>query len=205
MPMKGLTQSTILIGHLGEKRNNPDKFALLVMNTILGGSGAMTSRLGETIRSSEGKAYMVWSDFGFGRDEGLFRVITQTAAPNTLWVIRKVQEMLKETAESPRFTKEELERAKKSILRSLVRDYETRFSQVKDLARFRLLDYPSPYLEVFQKEINRVDTGDLERVARQYLHPESLSVLAVVPESDMGVLEKELSSEGGDVEIRKIP
>ncbi|QQR80316.1 MAG: insulinase family protein [Deltaproteobacteria bacterium] len=87
----GLTQSTIFLGHLGTSRDNPDKFAIQVMNFLLGGGGALNSRMGEEIRSNAGKAYVVYSDFGFGKDKGVFRLIAQTALANTDWVVKKFE------------------------------------------------------------------------------------------------------------------
>ena len=182
IPREGLTQSTVLIGHLGAKRDNPDKFPLLVMNFILGGSGSLTSRLGEEIRSSAGKAYAVWSDFGFGKDYSLFRAVAQTQLENTAWVVQKIESMIRDLSERPDFTEDEIRRAKQAILRSLVFDFETRFAQVREQAKFHLWGYPKNYLELFQKEIAKVSRADLERVAKKYLHPDGLKVLLVTDE-----------------------
>jgi predicted Zn-dependent peptidase len=175
LPRPDLTQSTVVMGHLGAKRDNPDKFALVVMNFILGGSGSLTSRMGQEIRSTAGKAYGVWSDFGFGRDLGTFRTVAQTALENTGWVIQKMREMVTALAQGGDVTPEETEAAKRAILRSLVFDFETRFAQV----RFRLWGYPDDYLVRFQKAIAAVTPGDVRRVAQRYLHPEGLKVLVV--------------------------
>jgi predicted Zn-dependent peptidase len=179
LPRPDLTQSTVVMGHLGAKRDNPDKFALVVMNFILGGSGSLTSRMGEEIRSTAGKAYGVWSDFGFGRDLGTFRTVAQTALENTSWVIQKMREMVTALAQGGDVTAEETEAAKRAILRSLVFDFETRFAQVREQARFRLWGYPDDYLVRFQKAIAAVTPGDVRRVAQRYLHPEGLKVLVV--------------------------
>lgn len=185
VPQKGLTQATILIGHLGAKRENPDKFPLLVMNFIFGGSGALTSRLGEEIRSSAGKAYAVWSNFGFGRDYGLFYAVAQTALENTQWVVNKMAEMIRSAAKRPDFGKKEVESAKRAILRSLVFDFETRFNQVKEQARFHFWGYPEGYLVTFQKKIAGVSKEEVDRVAQEYLHPDGCKVLVVTDEKDL--------------------
>ncbi|HSA60581.1 MAG TPA: pitrilysin family protein [bacterium] len=179
LPRPDLTQSTVVMGHLGAKRDNPDKFALIVMNFILGGSGSLTSRMGEEIRSTAGKAYGVWSDFGFGRDLGIFRTVAQTALENTGWVIHKMKEMVTALAQDGGVTPEETSAAKRAILRGLVFDFETRFAQVREQARFRLWGYPDDYLVRFQKGIAAVTPEDVLRVAKQYLHPEGLKVLVV--------------------------
>lgn len=206
IPRKNLTQSTIVVGHLGGKRSNPDKYPLLVMNFILGGSGALTSRLGEEIRSSAGKAYSVWSDYGFGKDFGLFREIAQTQLENTEWVTQKLKEILKTVAQQPNFTDQEVDSAKKAILRGLIFDFETRFSQVKEQARFRLWGYPKNYLEIFQHEVGAVTQRDVERVAKKYLHPDGLKILVVTDESMAESLKASLAGLAGPkgVEIRRM-
>lgn len=192
IPRKELTQSTIVIGHLGARRENPDKYALLVMNFILGGSGSLTSRMGEEIRSNAGKAYGVWSDFGFGKDLGLFRGVAQTALDNTVWVVKKMDEMITAMATDANVSPQEVEDAKKAILRSLVFDFETRFSQVKEQARFHLWGYPDDYLVRFQKGIAAVTPEDVKRVAKAYLHPEGLKTLIVTDEKQAEAVKKEL-------------
>lgn len=191
---KDLTQSTVVVGHLGSRRDNPDKFALVVMNFILGGSGSLTSRLGEEIRSTAGKAYGVWSDYGFGRDLGLFRALAQTSLENTAWVTHKMEDMIVAFHEGVKegATLEETDKAKKAILRSLIFDFETRFAQVKEQVRFRLLGYPDDYLVRFQKGIAAVTPKEVQRVAKSYLHPEGLKTLIVTEEGEAGKLESEL-------------
>jgi predicted Zn-dependent peptidase len=184
IPRKELTQSTVVLGHLGTNRTNPDKYPLLVMNFILGGSGSLTSRMGGEIRSNAGKAYDVWSDFGFGRDLGVFRAMAQTAIENTDWVVKKIGEMIATLAKDGHVTPEENEKAKLAILRSLVFDFETRFAQVKEQARFRLWGYPDDYLVRFQKGVAAVTPADVARVAKSYLHPEGLKTLVVTDEKE---------------------
>ena len=162
------------------------------MNFILGGSGSLTSRMGGEIRSNAGKAYGVWSDFGFGKDLGLFRAVAQTALENTVWVVKKMDEMITEMAKDPKTSLHEVEDAKKAILRSLVFDFETRFSQVKEQARFHLWGYPDDYLVRFQKGIAAVTPEDVKRVAKEYLHPEGFKTLIVTDEKQAEAVKKEL-------------
>jgi predicted Zn-dependent peptidase len=97
--------------------------------------------MGEEIRSTAGKAYGVWSDFGFGRDLGIFRAVAQTALENTGWVVKKMKDMIAVMAQDGGVTPEETAAAKRAILRGLVFDFETRFAQVREQARFRLWGY----------------------------------------------------------------
>ncbi len=55
---KDLTQATLVLGHVGIDRRNPDFYAVAVMNYILGGGG-FSSRLVRRIRDEQGLAYDV--------------------------------------------------------------------------------------------------------------------------------------------------
>ena len=63
---KDIDQTVIRMGHLGIDKNNPDLYAISVMNTILGGNG-FSSRLMSVVRAKEGLAYNVDSSFRAGR------------------------------------------------------------------------------------------------------------------------------------------
>jgi zinc protease len=69
---KDLTQANIILGHLGISRENPDYYAALVMNYILGGGG-FASRLMDNIRDNRGLAYDVHSSFSANKYGGSFQ------------------------------------------------------------------------------------------------------------------------------------
>ena len=71
---RGITQANIILGHIGVSRDNPDYYALTVMNYILGGGG-FSSRLVEEIRNKRGLAYSVVSFFDPGKYPGYFQVM----------------------------------------------------------------------------------------------------------------------------------
>ncbi|MBT9537744.1 MAG: insulinase family protein, partial [Nitrospirae bacterium] len=74
---RDVTQATIIIGHLGISRDNPDYYAVSVMNYILG-SGGFSSRLMQKIRDELGLAYDVRSFFTASKGKGLFQAEVQT-------------------------------------------------------------------------------------------------------------------------------
>src|SRR5207248_1537413 len=74
---KDLTQATVVLGHVGIDRKNPDFYAVSVMNYILGGGG-FSSRLVNRIRDEQGLAYDVDSGFDAHVMPGSFSVRLQT-------------------------------------------------------------------------------------------------------------------------------
>ena len=75
---KELNQSSVSVAHPGIDRANPDRYAVQLMNSILGG-GSFSSRITESVRSNEGLAYSARSAFPTGgREPDLFQATVQT-------------------------------------------------------------------------------------------------------------------------------
>ena len=73
-----VNQGRVSLGHLGARLGNPDRYALQIMNHILGGGG-FTSRVMSQVRSDEGLAYSAGTGFGFGvHYDGSFRAFFQS-------------------------------------------------------------------------------------------------------------------------------
>ena len=71
-----VTQANINLGHLGITRDNPDYYAVELMNYLLG--GGFNSYLISKIREEEGWAYDVGSALGQAKYAGEFSVSLQT-------------------------------------------------------------------------------------------------------------------------------
>ncbi len=173
---KPVTQSNIVIGNGGISRDNPDYYAAVVMNHILG-AGSLTSRLMEDIRNRRGLAYSVASMFEGRKYPGPFMVFLQTKNRSTTEAIKATMENL-ERVRSELVSEKELEDAKKY----LVGNFPQRFSTQSRIASFFAqveyyglgLDYPEKYPSL----INGVTREDVLRVARAYVHPdESVTVI----------------------------
>jgi predicted Zn-dependent peptidase len=171
-------QSTLLVGHFGDKRSNPDKFALILMNYILGGD-IFSSRLGEEIRSNRGLAYSIFSHFGLETDYGLFYAMAQTRSEATAEVVSLIQKEIRDAYEGKGFTQSSLDFAKESILNQMMGDWEPRFNYVKERARLGFFGYPENYLEFYKDNLKAVTLDQVRMVARKYLFPDRLQVLVV--------------------------
>lgn len=173
---KPVVQSTVVIGNGGISRDNPDYYAAMVMNHILG-SGNLTSRLMEDIRIKRGLAYSVASMFEGRKYPGPFLVFLQTKNSSTTEAIKATMENL-ERVRTELVSEKELEDAKKY----LVGNFPQRFSTQSRIASFFAqveyyglgLDYPEKYPSL----INGITREDVQRVARAYIHPdESVTVI----------------------------
>ncbi len=177
---KHFTQSSVNIGHAGATRDNPDKYALSVMNEILGGGSSFNNRLQETVRVKNGLAYEVWSMYTFGPEgaPGLFMAHAKTNNAKVGKSVELIKSEIAKFAEKGA-TLEEFQRAKDSMLKNSVFMYEKPFSVAHAAAGYAFIGYPKDYLEVWRKKIETVTLDDVNRVAKKYLHPDKLTVVVV--------------------------
>lgn len=175
---KDVSQAYIRLGHLGVKQDNPDYFALSVMDDILGGQ-AFTSRLFKEVRTRQGLAYGVGSAVIPGNSApGLFFAYCQTMSGKTGKALSAILENIRKIREEP-VSQEELKQAKDSFLNSFIFSFSNP-SQI--VSRQISLDYwglPADFLEKFRENVSRVTADDVLRVAKKYIHPEGLTILVV--------------------------
>jgi len=172
-----INQSNIFLGHIGGLMNDPDYFALIVMNRILG--GGFTGRLFKNIRSREGLAYSVYGTYSANYNfPGLFYVGCQTKSESTVYAIRAMIEEVKKMTEGE-VTDEELVLAKESYLNSFVFNFDTKGEIVGRLMVYEYYGYPVDFLQKTKESIEKVTRADVLRVARKHLKPDKVQILAV--------------------------
>jgi predicted Zn-dependent peptidase len=194
---KQVSQSVIRMGHLGLEKNNPDQYAVRVMDYILG--GGFTSRLTQEIRSNQGLAYHAGSRFDIGRRfPGIFMAETETKAESTIKAITLMRDIIAGMTKEL-VSEAELTQAKESIINSFIFGFARADYIVTQQARLDYYDFPAGYLENFRDNIAKVSREDVLRVARKYLHPEAMTVMVV---GDDSKFDKPLSTVGTVREIK---
>lgn len=175
---KQLPQTTIRVGDVGLTKDNPDQYAVRVMNFILGGGG-FNSRLMQEIRSDRGLAYSVYSYFQIGRRlPGPFIAGTETRNEAVPEVLGLMQEIMRDLREKP-VSSDELRIARDSLVNSFVFGFDDSHAVVSQQMRLDLFGYPEDYLQSFRARIAAVSAADVQRVARRYLHPDRQHIVLV--------------------------
>jgi len=188
-------QAVINMGHRGGHRNDPDKFAIIVMNYLLGGA-TFKSRLSHVIRVQYGLAYTVYSRYTFGPPEapGYFRVGITIKAPNAKKAIDLALGEINKFVRGDEISENEVEKAKKSILRSLVFEYSSAYSIISNIIRFNYYGYPDNYIEKYEKGIGNVYLDDVKKVAKKHLHPDKMEIIVVGQKQDLKKVLKDYSN-----------
>ncbi|HEY1428098.1 MAG TPA: pitrilysin family protein, partial [Candidatus Tumulicola sp.] len=104
-------QVYIRLGQPAVSRTSPDYDAFLVLNQILGGSGAFESRLWQELRQKRGLVYSVDSSLEAGADRGDFRVELNASPQRVVEAVSFVRQELKQFQTQP-VTETELQEAK---------------------------------------------------------------------------------------------
>ena len=179
-----VNQGRVSMGHLGIELGNPDEFAVDLMNDILGGSG-FTSRILSRVRSDEGLAYSVGSSFSAGAYyPGTFRAAfeskSRTCAQATQIILDEIQKIRTE-----KVTQEELETIKNHAVEIFSRFFSSAGIVAGTFATDELIGRDPDYWTHYRDRLKAVTAEDVLRVAREYLHPARLLILAVGQAEDM--------------------
>ena len=174
---KDLTQSTIVLGHTGVSRINPDYYAITVMNYILG-AGGFSSRLMDSIRDKQGLAYGIMSQFDSRVMPGAFFISLQTRTDVTNQAITSVLAEIKTIRETP-VTDQELGEAKSFIVGSFPLRIDSSAKLANVLAQVELYNLGLDYFTSYPKAIEKVTKDDVLRVAKQYLDPQHYALVVV--------------------------
>lgn len=175
---KDVPQTTLLMGTRGIDKDNPDLYALRILNFILGG-GSFNSRMVQEIRTRRGLAYSVYSYFQVGRRlPGLFIAGAETKNASVAEVAGLMRQEMQVLTQEP-VTQEELDLAKQSLINSFIFAFEDSHQIVTQTMRLSFYDYPDDYLVRYRERLAAVTVADVLAAARCYLHPEAQTLVLV--------------------------
>ncbi|MEO0855128.1 MAG: pitrilysin family protein, partial [Cyanobacteria bacterium J06648_11] len=193
-----LTQSSVLMGHLGGQLDDEDYAALSVLNGVLNGFGG---RLFNEVRSRQGLAYTVYAAWSARYDyPGLFVAGGQTQTETTASFIQAIRAELERLQSAP-ISADELAYAKDSTLNSFVFNFQDPSQTLARLLRYDYYGYPEDFIFRYQDAIEAVTAADVLRVARDRLKPEELVTVVV---GNASAIEPELAALNPNTRIQRI-
>jgi zinc protease len=191
---KPIPQSVVAFGHAGIKREDPDWYAALITNYILGGGG-FTSRLTTEVREKRGLAYGVYSYLAPLEHAGVLLggVATENGrVAESIDIIR--QEWRRMRDEGP--TEAELESAKTYLTGSFPLQFDSTDRIAAILVDMQQKRLGIDHLDRRNALIDAVTLEDAKRVARRLLQPDALTFVVVgAPEHLPGA--RRVAEEGG--------
>ncbi|MGE4313491.1 MAG: M16 family metallopeptidase [Pseudobdellovibrionaceae bacterium] len=170
-------QTTVQMLFPGIGRDNPDYYALQVMNQIFGGGG-FGSRLMESIREKQGLTYGIYSGVGIMDHTSIFTVTSATKTDTVGQLIESVNAEMKRMADQPP-SQTEIRDAKASILGSVMLGLTSTSSITGMMQSMQSEDLPLDYLDTLRDHVEAVSAADIARVASHILQPKAAMMVIV--------------------------
>lgn len=170
-------QAHVFIGQPGHKRDDPDFFALMVGNYILGGGG-FVSRLSTEVREKRALSYSVYSYFAPGLHAGAFTLGLQTRpdqAPQAVQVAREV--LARFVAEGP--SEAELQAAKDFLIGGFALRIDSNRKLLDNVANIAWHGLPLDYLERWTQRVAEVSADQVRAAFARVLQPGRMATVVV--------------------------
>jgi zinc protease len=188
-------QSEIRVGFVGIDRHDPDFFAAILMNSILG--GLFSSRINMNLREDKGWTYGASSRVDARKYRGHVYAATAVESGVTVDAVREIlAEMDRMKTHPP--AADELKLAQNSLTLSLPRLFETPGQVSGRLATQILYRLPDDYWENYADSVRAVSVADVQRAAERLLPTDCAAIVVVGPAADFMADLEAL----GSVEIR---
>ena len=170
-------QGTVLLGHVGLARQDPDFYALMVMNQILG-ADVLTSRLGHDIREVHGLVYNVRSVNSPQPLGGMFYITLATDNAKVQKALDLAASHLKRIRTEP-VRDEEFDDAKAYLLGSFPLRMDSNAKLLGMLGLMQNEGLGEDYLQRWPERIAAVTLADVQRVAQRVLQPDAMQLVVV--------------------------
>jgi len=177
LTFKETEQAYVLLGSRGLSLRDEDRYALSVLDTILG--GGMSSRLFQEVREKRGLAYSVYSFQQGYRDAGLFGIYAGTSPDRVQECVDVIGAELDGALEG--VSGAEVALAREHLKGNLTLSLESTSSRMMRLGRNELVYGRHVPVEEVEARIDAVDAAAVARVARVVLAHESRGLCVLGP------------------------
>jgi zinc protease len=173
----GAPQSELRLGHLGVARSTSDYYALVTLNSLLGGQ--FSSRINQRLRQDKGYTYGARTHFDFWRRSGTFECETSVQGDVTGAAIADVLAACEAVGASRPPDTDELVRTQESLTRGYVRHFETPAQFVRAAAEIAVHDLPDDTVGRFVPSILAVSAAAVVAAARAHIRPRDMAIVIV--------------------------
>jgi predicted Zn-dependent peptidase len=173
---KETEQYHLCLGGRGIARGDERRFALRVLDTVLGGS--TSSRLFQEVREKRGLAYSVYSYASHYADTGQVGLYVGTRPDNVGEAMGVIGSELRKLQEDG-VSAEELERARDNVKGRTVLSMESSATRMNRLGGSVLMDVPVLTVDEVLARFDAVTLDDVTELARELWLPEGLSAAGV--------------------------
>jgi zinc protease len=177
--LAGKSQSDIILGVVGPRRNDDDYFAASLANSVLGQFGMM-GRIGDVVREKSGLAYYAYSSLSAGVGPGAWEVSAGVNPKNVKKTIDLVTKELKRFIKNG-VTKDELADSQANYIGRLPLSMESNGGVAGALINIERYGLGLDYFQRYEGIVRDVTRDDVLNVARKYIDPDALVIATAGP------------------------
>ncbi|KIN63183.1 Peptidase, M16 family [Sulfitobacter noctilucicola] len=170
-------QSVALFGQKGIAQSDPDFFAALILNQVLGG-GSFESRLMNEVREKRGLTYGVYSYLSSRDLAEVYMGSVSSSNDRIAEAIAVIREEWTKAATTG-ITEQELQDAKTYITGAYPLRFDGNSTIASILVGMQMLGLPIDYIPTRNDKVDAVTLDDIKRVAGELLDPENLHFVVV--------------------------
>ncbi len=190
-------ETTLLIGGLGIRRDNPDFVAVEVVNTVFG--GRFTSWLNDELRVNSGLTYGANSRFNPLKNSGTFAISTFTATKTTEATIDKALLVL-DSLHAKGIDDKTLTSAKNYVKGQFPPRYETSAQLSALLTQMFWYGFDESFINNFQSNVDGLTVAKSKEIINKYFPKEKLQFVLIGKSEDI----KKIAAKYGTVSEKEI-
>ncbi len=176
---KPIQQAHLILGTRSYDVHNPQRYALSVLNTILG--GGMSSLLNQNIREKYGYCYNIYSFLNTHSDTGEFGVYMGTDASRVTrarkLILRELDRLVQRKVSARK-----LKQAKNQVKGSIMLGLESMGSRMMRIGRQELYYNAYYTLDEIIERVQSVTASEVLTAAQALLDPDRFSVVELMPD-----------------------
>lgn len=169
-------QTEIRVAQTAITHRDPDLYVAEVYSSVTGGSPS--ARLYEEIRKKRGLSYGAQSFFVEPTQPGMFEASTFTKTETSAEALKVALDVLRDLQKAP-VPAFELEPAKTFITGAFPLEIETADGIADKVLEAMKFGYGREFLESYDQKISAVTAADVQRFAKERIHPERMSIVLV--------------------------
>jgi len=174
-------QVHLCLGSKGLAISNPDRYAISLLNTIIGGN--MSSRLFQEIREQYGLAYSIYSFMNSFEDAGMFGIYAAVSPDHAVETVERILAAIRKLKEEP-VSADELQSAKDYTKGALLLSAESNDNQMIRLAQQEIHFGRHVPMEEVLSRIDAVSTQDLLALSRRLFDDDRVALTTLGPIAD---------------------
>jgi zinc protease len=169
-------QTVLQLGTLGIERTNPDYFAVVLANRVLG--GGPSGRLFLNLREDKGYTYGAYSFLNTSKYRGTWGASSDVRTEVTDGAMKEFKIEFERLGKE-KVPAEELENAKRAIVGSFALSLEQPQALLQNIITQKLYNLPADYWDTYPQKVSAITADDVQRVAQKYIDMGHLQIVAV--------------------------